>query len=160
MHTNGSSSTAAPDPRPSCAAGHTWIEVTGGPVPRACRDCPAVGFPCPECCSIGRLDFGGRDGPCARCSGTGTVEVVEISLAVIALTARRLDWLLTEMCRQQGGTVKELLTEIDEMIAAGIGGGAYLGKPQPGATGNPGQPRPARRKPRTGDGLPAQGRTD
>jgi len=97
--------------------GHSWGSFYGAPAPRVCTACPAIGGPCPDCGSTGADRSSGAK--CRRCEGSGTVELVEISAAEVALLRldrRRWQWLIAEWAHHNRISRATATRQIDELI--------------------------------------------
>ena len=97
-----------------CATmGHDWrLPPDGCPADRFCSRCPAIGGECPETGSPGD--------DCARCHGTGVVELVEISLEEIAtlrIAAKRFKFMIQIFAQANGMSRADAIAELDELIA-------------------------------------------
>ena len=134
MTENGLTETTTADDRCS-RVGHDWVDAPDAAiVARRCVHCPAIGAPCPECGGGGRyFDSDVRaDRHCNRCRGTGTIEVVEVSLGEIdrlRRTQARFGWLLEEFAYLTDTRPDALLHEIDALIGMGASRGKIRGRP-------------------------------
>jgi hypothetical protein len=104
-----------------CATmGHDWELApekslggrVGHPAEFKCSRCPAIGGTCPK--------TGNPADDCARCHGTGVVELVEISLdevATLRIAAKRFKFMIQIFAQANGMSRADAIAELDELIA-------------------------------------------